>query len=405
MKLKLLIAQFLICASIFSQNAENVLPIEGNVGIGTDSATCKLDVRGQTRIEGQVLIDGDLVVLDSAVFQSRLHAQDMLVVEGDAEFSQNLKVSNNLEIENDALIQKNLVVQENTELSGEVKLQNLGQFVSSGADTEIIFLQDDGQLKKGNLGDLWTAMSEAPVGIDFCLANNGIPQWWAGTNKLFTPCPDVKVGISTDSPIHKLTVAGGTIYGLRFLGGNIGAPTEAVINAFAQNNTDYLMQLGIKIGGLDELIRFAINNDGAIEAYNNGADNSLTIHNGTGNAIVIYANNNTKILQLEDTGVLRAREVRVNTNTWPDYVFKDDYELMPLNKTEEYINSNGRLPGIPSAIEVIDEGINLGEIQVLQMEKMEEIYLHLIDLDKRVKNLEDENQELKKENLELKNER
>jgi len=92
MKLKFLIVQLLFCAYSFSQNAENVLPIEGKVGIGTDSATCKLDVRGQTRIEGQVLIDGDLVVLDSVVFQSKIHAQDLLFVEGDAEFSQDLNV-------------------------------------------------------------------------------------------------------------------------------------------------------------------------------------------------------------------------------------------------------------------------------------------------------------------------
>jgi hypothetical protein len=384
MKVRILIIIAAISSISYAQNETNVLPLEGNIGIGTDSATCKLDVRGQTRMEGDVLIDGALTVT------------------GAAEFILDLKTQSNLEVEQDAIVQKNLSVAENASFSGDVKMENLGAFVTTAGDAEIIILQADGELKKGSLGDLWGAMSAAPVGIDYCLANDGIPQWWTGLNKLYTACPDVNVGIATADPTHKLTVIG-TTYAQKFLGGNSGATVDALMNLFAQNNTQDLMNLGVKIGGLAELLRFVVKNNGNIEAHSSGSGTALTLYNGTGNALVVYANNNTKILQLEDNGILSSREIKVNTNTWPDYVFEENHKLMTLPETEKYISENGRLPGVPGANRIINEGLNVGEMQVTQMEKLEEVYLHLIDLDKRVRVLEDENEDLRKENELLKN--
>lgn len=284
MKLKFLIVQLSFCAYSFSQNAENVLPIEGNVGIGTDSATCKLDVRGQTRIEGQVLIDGDLVVLDSAIFQSRIHAQDLLFVEGDAEFSQDLNVKLDCRIEGNAVVESDITIEGKTELQGDVKMQNLGLQSSVFDSYQILLKLPDGEIKTASFKDFLVAASTPPAELDYCGSGGVTPQWFAGVNKLFTSCPDVNVGIATTDPLHKLHVVG-VSYAQKFLAGNVGASSDALINAFVQNDIHDIMRLGVKVGGLDEIIRFTIKNSGAIDATNVGSATSLTLHNGLGKAI------------------------------------------------------------------------------------------------------------------------
>jgi hypothetical protein len=102
-------------------------------------------------------------------------------------------------------------------------------------------------------------------------------------------------------------------------------------------------------------------------------------------------------------GKIAAREVLVtNANPFPDYVFAKEYKLLGLKELEIYINKNKHLPRIPSAAEVEqNKGINLGEMQLLQLEKIEEIYLHLLDLNKKVEQLQKENKQLKTELTEV----
>lgn len=81
--------------------------------------------------------------------------------------------------------------------------------------------------------------------------------------------------------------------------------------------------------------------------------------------------------------------------SWPDYVFKKGYDLLPLSKVEAHIQQKGFLPNTPSAETVEKEGLSLGETAKNQQEKIEEIFLHLIEIEKRVKALEAENTALK----------
>ena len=87
---------------------------------------------------------------------------------------------------------------------------------------------------------------------------------------------------------------------------------------------------------------------------------------------------------------------------WADYVFKKDYKLMPLADVEKYINQNQHLPNIPSAKEVEGKGQNLGDLQVKQMEKIEELTLYMIEVNKNVVELNKKVEALQKENEALK---
>ena len=72
--------------------------------------------------------------------------------------------------------------------------------------------------------------------------------------------------------------------------------------------------------------------------------------------------------KLSVCGKIRAQEIKVETG-WCDYVFKKDYKLMPFTQLKTFINTNYRLPEIPTQQEVEKEGISLGNMQMLQMKK------------------------------------
>lgn len=100
---------------------------------------------------------------------------------------------------------------------------------------------------------------------------------------------------------------------------------------------------------------------------------------------------------LSVNGKVACEEVLIDdSGFWPDYVFSDDYELMSIDEFEQSINENNHLPGMPSAKEIEENGgHHIGEIQKKTLEKVEELSLYLIELNNRMKALEQENKELK----------
>ncbi|MFZ4058952.1 MAG: hypothetical protein ACOYKE_12485 [Ferruginibacter sp.] len=82
-------------------------------------------------------------------------------------------------------------------------------------------------------------------------------------------------------------------------------------------------------------------------------------------------------------------EMRVQLSAaWPDYVFDDQYQLLNFNQLRNYITENKHLPNIPAAKEVQNSGIDLGEFQRKSIEKIEELTLYILQLENRLKALE-----------------
>lgn len=96
-------------------------------------------------------------------------------------------------------------------------------------------------------------------------------------------------------------------------------------------------------------------------------------------------------------GSIGAREIKVEASGWSDFVFENDYELQTLEEVEEHIVENGHLPEIPSEAEVTENGINLGEMNAKLLQKIEELTLYMIDMNKQMQQLKSENQVLKEE--------
>jgi hypothetical protein len=76
-------------------------------------------------------------------------------------------------------------------------------------------------------------------------------------------------------------------------------------------------------------------------------------------------------------------KVQLNAN-WPDYVFKKDYPLKSIGEFEKYIQANKHLPGIPAASAVESNGLDVGDMQRKLMEKVEELSLYIIQLQKQI---------------------
>lgn len=88
---------------------------------------------------------------------------------------------------------------------------------------------------------------------------------------------------------------------------------------------------------------------------------------------------------------IRTEKIKVDIaadNGWADYVFDDNYELMDLKSLENFIKKNKHLPEVPTTNEAIEKGIELKEMNILLLKKVEELTLHVIDLNKKIENLQ-----------------
>ncbi len=97
-------------------------------------------------------------------------------------------------------------------------------------------------------------------------------------------------------------------------------------------------------------------------------------------------------------GSIGAREIKVEASGWSDFVFENDYNLPSLSDVENYISKNNHLPSVPSESEVMKDGINLGEMDAILLQKIEELTLYTIEQEKKIQALESENNELKELN-------
>lgn len=178
------------------------------------------------------------------------------------------------------------------------------------------------------------------------------------------------VGIGTTAPDSLLTVDSADNSGVGVKRG--GSPRAYLGDAGSNDGGDLLLYTAG--GALSTMIR------GSAASYFNGGN------------VGIHTTNPTHPLSVN--GTIRAKEVIVDNTGWADYVFADDYRLAPLSEVESHIKSKRHLPGIPSAQEVAAHGVSMGEMQARLLGKIEELTLHLIEQEKKLRTLRAQNQEI-----------
>ena len=84
-------------------------------------------------------------------------------------------------------------------------------------------------------------------------------------------------------------------------------------------------------------------------------------------------------------GNITAQQIQVTQTGWPDFVFEGTYKPMPLSEIADFVSRNKHLPDMPSASQVAREGLDVGAVEKLQTQKIEELTLYAIDADKRIR--------------------
>ncbi|SHI47916.1 shufflon system plasmid conjugative transfer pilus tip adhesin PilV [Aquimarina spongiae] len=158
-------------------------------------------------------------------------------------------------------------------------------------------------------------------------------------------------------------------------------------------------------------ISFVPNNGNSIFHINHGLNNDLKIsHGATVGAVSIMTIKNSGSIgigtnnpdaKLAVNGNIHTKEVKVDLVGWPDYVFEDSYQLPTLSQVEKHIKEKGHLQNIPSAKEVAKNGIKLGEMNKLLLEKIEELTLYTIDQEKEIKALHQKINALEQQNSKI----
>ncbi len=106
--------------------------------------------------------------------------------------------------------------------------------------------------------------------------------------------------------------------------------------------------------------------------------------------------------KLDVAGTIRCTEVKVVALPWSDFVFHPTYKLRTLGEVEQFIKANNHLPEIPTESEVKQHGVGLGEMNAKLLQKIEELTLYMIEQNKKIERVEEQNNLLMKEVEQLK---
>jgi hypothetical protein len=330
---------------------------------------------------------------------------------------------------------------------GKVKINNL-----KGTGFRVVFADAEGNLYRGGGEE---GVNE--IGCEYCPPQDLMPQpsipcivnstpWYEGgntignngnntagtcnnydyilkannTNRLWINRTNGNIGLGTATPGARLTVYEPTAVGttqnntqlLTRISGVAG--TNVFSNNFwlrrKMNGTDWLtvgLHDGISIDfsfltpGTDTKTWWERRPYDDVQLWGNGATTHMQLVQGNlyiGPEIPKSTGSHANA-RLSVDGKILAKEIWVNihASNWADFVFNKNYKLKDLMEVDAFIEREKHLPDIPSAVDLAKEGLSLAEMQKLQMQKIEEIFLYLIEQQQELRKTKAELEKLKQE--------
>jgi hypothetical protein len=285
-------------------------------------------------------------------------------------------------------------------VAGDITLEGLLRFPAladpNDSSLKILKLNSDGstEIYSGSrlLQDLYER--DCVPGADY---NQEVPVWASyrsdGYGKIYTgySCP-TWVGIGTNEPVSALDVRGHSFSRTLSVGSMFDINQEMVQRAhialFCSEPTRDGLVIGFRPSFQGTPFRVAIDHadpskDLMRVRRDGGVDHIYT--GDTSGLICAYrswdenANTFTDIALLSANGHWHCQGLHIQfAPFWPDFVFQNDYDLMPLNTLKNYIVQNGHLPGIPSAKEIDEQGVDVFTILASLTQKVEELTLYIL---------------------------
>lgn len=298
--------------------SQNVLPTSGNVGIGTTAPSSDLEVKGRTTVE-------EFIAYDTAIFEKPVTIKDSIKIESRMTVDQDVKIKGQTVLIDDVKAKSDLKVFGTTRMKGDgvvegdFRIKSLSDSIV--VDERFIMIKPNGKIvsmDKSGLADLITY--EAYQAECKFAPGTPITSYWKST-------PGLSYGVLSTGTSCPARVGIGTDAPIAQLDvrGNVGIGFPA-----ASTGVDYPTGF-----------RLAVN------------------------------------------GKIIAEGVKVEYyQDWPDFVFSADYEMDSIEKVEGFILQHKHLPGVPSALEIANDGYELQDMDAILLEKIENLYLYLIELKK-----------------------
>ncbi len=332
----------------------------------------------------------------------------------------------------------------------KVKLSANGRlvFFNSNAQTwaNNLYIGGGNEVPSNNAGG--TNYANVSVGLGSMSSNTtGYANTALGFNTLTNSTTgNVNTAIGINSMQYAVTANGNVAVGANSLGGNVSGEFNTAVGyqtLRGWGGTSSVPLIGNTAVGTTALLRLTNGNNNTVLGYNGflntltasnnisvGYNNATNANNATGNIYIgnnilpyasqpvnelnignwIVGNNGTIGIgaftnQLPADGIaadgekyklfvkdgIKTEKVKVDiaaNNGWADYVFEKDYKLMPLENVAKFINANGHLPEVPTTEEAIKNGIELKEMNILLLKKIEELTLYTIQQQQRIEALE-----------------
>ncbi len=236
------------------------------------------------------------------------------------------------------------------------------------SDATEVFLNASNEDKKVHIGGTTNSGFNSKLIVD------------AGSGDVFR----ARVGLNSNANT-KLRVAsnGGTSIGTGTTPPTNGLHVNGNVN-IGTTSTSAKLMVNANSG---DVFRARVSGNTKLKVHNNGGT-TLGV-NGTPPSNGLRVVGNVRIgsadvpsgFKVSVDGKIIAEEIEVRlSQDWPDYVFDEEYELMPLEELCSSVKLNKHLPGIPSAAEVENNGVGMGEMQTLLLKKVEELTLYVLML-------------------------
>lgn len=403
--------------------AQNTIPTTTvNGSLNVNSETRMLDtVRASKdiKVAGNAIIDGnirgkknlhikkDITAKGEIISQDTLRAEKDILVGGNANIDGNLKVNNNVELKKgftfDGVSGLNRIAPTTT--TGEIfRLGNsakpLPYFECSTPQSEpwnnfyyngnFVTYFPAGSNTQSPLIDAALRIGMAPWNGNALIDVSGVDANGQGTNGLeinsFCKRPTL---INTGWDLNPNTfVDGGTV----FMGAKVDMQSSLKLG--------WTQSGAIDLNTSIEINQNATNGNGAkVQTWNSSVKAFSVFNTSNGinkNTFVVYGDGRTQIgaaqvmgthsnAMLSVDGKITCRSLYVlKPTTWQDRVFSKEYSLQNLSDIDEYIHKNNHLPGVKSEKEVLENGYDINEMDATLLEKIENLYLYIIDQKKEI---------------------